>query len=102
MPTKEQFLRQKIGNFVAFVSVVEPALEKHVEVMRHMDMGQLLSFLEIYVVPHKTGIYAREKKALDELFEDFEEAPDVANMKEEHIERFFRYLECFLEVTDLA
>ena len=100
--TQERFLRQKLGNFAVFAGKVLPAARKDLGMLCYKDLPTIFHWVSAYLLPNKVAIYSRDDEVIHLLLKDTGHEVDTEALDEKVKEKFFQYLEFFLEFTGIA
>lgn len=103
--TREEFLREKLQNFVLFVEQALPVAVSEKSLLYDLpkqDINKIILWVDTYLVPLRPLIAAKNDKAIISIGELAGLHLNPAEMKSEVKDKFFLYFQLFIELTNAA
>lgn len=97
--TKEQFLREKLHNFAKFVAEIVPAAAARISELPDQPLDTIFVWVRAYLLPMKQQILKGERAVLDQVLHQTGFIMDSADISDDDLEKFCKYLKLFLDLT---
>ena len=100
--TREAFLRGKLQNFVVFLEDMLPFAVSEKSPMYELpkqDNATLVLWVSTYLVPMRERIGRKDHTVITEMAQMMNMALEPKAFKSEQLDKFFLYMECFLELA---